>query len=110
MWDALDAGEEEVAVQAQQGGRGGGGRDDVEDEDMWDLVREIEESGGATVSAVTVPASTVDAGAGVATVAAGVATTSSTTDASTSSAGQAPTPTSPKKPATNDEGWDEMYL
>ena len=94
MWDQLDGGfDDEVVMQTPPAVRA---NEDVEDEDMWDLVREIEESGGSSASKPP-PAASAHVPAPTATTAQG--------------APPAPAQAQdPPQPATNDEGWDEMYL
>ncbi|KAI0093695.1 replication fork protection component Swi3-domain-containing protein [Irpex rosettiformis] len=93
MWEQLDGGvDDEMTIQPPPQNQRRG--DDVEDEEMWDLVREMEES----TTTPSVPKATT------------AVSVPGNTDPEIATAQESTQAQKPPPPATNDEGWDEMYL
>ncbi|KAI0636935.1 replication fork protection component Swi3-domain-containing protein [Trametes polyzona] len=118
MWDAvMDDFPDEPYVPPErqpqpaapnQAAHSGGGAEEDMDEDMWDMVREME--------AESAPPQAGSSAGGKATAAALPSGPSDGGESGGQSAEQAPTSEAstlvgvdPTRPATNDEGWDEMY-
>jgi replication fork protection complex subunit Csm3/Swi3 len=94
MWDQLDGGfgEELTSQSSRPPPQISSTGDEMEDQDMWDLVREMESTASNANVPVPLPAAP------------------SSDRAGGSSIGPNADNSKKQPPATNDEGWDEMYL
>lgn len=99
MWDAMDDFSEEPYVPRDQGQASKNPTASApavdEDEDMWDMFREVEQERETAEKNVDPTSSATADSSG------------STADPVTGPAGMVGV--DPTRPATNDEGWDEMY-